>query len=193
MTEPAITIPPLPAHRRPTEASLLLTAVVAAALLAAAIVNVVAATGFPGNAPVEQVYSFGLTVDLAFAGIFLLVRVIRHRARPRAAVRPEHAGVLSIVAVILAVVSLLGWSLLGGLSWLFGSIAGDRLRYMEGTGGLFFVGAAWCLAFIFGTIGYRKGGGRANVVLTVVSLGVAFLVLVPAVTAGVVYGLGLSD
>ena len=192
MTAPAQPVV-LPASQRPTRTVAPFAFAVAAVLLIGAVVNVVALTGFPGNAPVEGVYSIGITIDLVVAGLILLVRGLRHRTRPLAETRPPSAGVLAIVAAVLAFVAFAAWLLLGGLSYLFGALDGARLRYMEGTAGLFFVGAAWCLSFIFAVVGYRRDGGTANRALTVVALVLSGLALVGAISAGVVYGLGLSD
>jgi len=189
-TPPVATVAP---SLRPTETAIPLALGVGAVLLVAAIVNVVAGTGFPGNAPVEQVYSFGITVDLLVAGIILLVRGIRHRRRPRAAARATRPGILAIIAAVLAVVAVLGTLLLGGLDYLGQALSGERLRYMYASAGAFYLGAAWCLAFIFGVVGYRRGGGMLNAVLAIGALALAFLVLAAVLTAVVIYGLALSD
>ena len=192
MTAPAQPVA-LPAWQRPTQTVAPLALAVAGALLVAAVVNVVALSGFPGNAPVEGVYSIGLTIDLVVAGVILLVRGLRHRSRPIAEPRAPRVGGLTIVSAVLAFVAFAAWLLLGGLSYVFGALDGARLRYMEGTGGLFFAGAAWCLSFIFAVVGFRRGGGSAHRALTIVALVLSGLALAGAISAGVVYGLGLSD
>ncbi|MBX3098382.1 MAG: hypothetical protein KF761_02275 [Salinibacterium sp.] len=188
MTDPT----PAPAVPKPTTAVIPLTFAIAVSLLVAAVINGISAFGFPINAPVEQVYSFGITVDLLVAGVILLVRALVHRHRLRA--EPvDRVVVLTIVAAALSVVAFATWLFAGGLDDIGLLAAGQRGRYMYGTAGLFFAGAAWCLAFIFGTIGYRKGGGRLNTGLSVGALAVAFLLLAAALAAGVSYGLGLTD
>lgn len=165
---------------------------VGVALLVAAVVNIVATLGFPGNAPVEQVYSFGITIDLLVAGIILVIRAALHRSRTAAPPAPG-TGVLPIVALVLAVVSVLGALLLGGLQNLGLAVEGDRLRYMYASGGTFYLGAAWCLSFIFGVIGLRRGAGRVNAGLSIAALALSGAILVFLLIASISYGLALTD
>lgn len=191
MTAPApATAPALP---RTTTTIIPLAFGVGAALLVAAVVNVVATFGFPGNAPVEQVYSGGITIDLLVAGIILVVRALVHRARPLAPVEATRVGVLPIVALVLAVVVVVGALLLGGLQNVELAVSDERLRYMNASAGPFYLGAAWCLAFVFGVVGFRRGGGRANALVSIGALALAGVVLVFALVASIMYGLALTD
>ena len=182
-----------PTNPRTSESVIPLTLGVGVALLAAAIVNVVATFGFPGNAPVEQLYSFGITVDLLVAGIVLVVRAAVHRRRPRAAQRPAAVSALSVAALVLAVAVAIGALLFGGLQNFGLAVDGERLRYMYASAGTFYLGAAWCLSFIFGAVGYRSGGGRANTLLSLGALAVSGLLLVFLLIASITYGLALTD
>lgn len=166
---------------------------VGVSLLVAAVVNVAATVGFPGNAPVEQLYSFGITIDLLVAGIVLVVRASVHRRRPRAAAAPPRAGTLAIVALVLAVASVLATLFLGGIDNVALAADGERLRYMNASAGAFYSGAAWSLSFIFGVVGYRTGGGRVNAVLSTAALVLSGVVLVFLLVASISYGLALTD
>ena len=181
-----------PMPLKSTTAAIPLTFAIAVALLVAATINGISVFGFPANAPVEQLYSFGITVDLVVAGVILLVRALVHRRRLRAE-SADKVVVFTYVAAAVSVVALAAWLIGGGIDYVGLLASGQRGRYMYGVGGLFVAGAAWCLAFIFGTIGYRKGGGRLNTGLSVSALVVALLLLLVALVAGVSYGLGLTD
>ena len=176
---------------RTTDASVPFTLAVSVALLASAVVNFVGFSFFPGNAPVEQIYSLGITVDLAAAGGVLFIYGMIQRIRPRAVGVPR-VRVLSIIAAPLALLTAAGTALLGGFGYFMAAVDGGSLRYMEATFGVFLLGIPWTLAFIFGTIGFRRGGGTVNSILSLGAVIVAFLVLVCVVTPGVIYGLGLS-
>ena len=94
---------------------------------------------------------------------------------------------------MLAVAAVLGTLLVGGLDYLGQALSGERVQYMYARAGASYLGAAWCLAFIFGVVGYGKGGGTLNAVVSIGALVLAFLVLVAVLTASVIYGLALSD
>ena len=82
---------------------------------------------------------------------------------------------------------------LGGAEklWLFAQ--GARLQYLDETGGIFFFGVLWVLGIAFGTVAFRRGGGRLNTGRASAAIVLACLVLIPTVTASIIYGLGLSD
>ena len=183
-----MTSTPLP---RATDAAVPFTLAVSVALLASDVVNFVGFTFFPGNAPVEQIYSLGITVDLAVAGSVLLVYGLIQRLRPRA-VGVRRVRVLSIIAAPFAVLTAAGSGLLGGFGYVMAAVDGGSLRYMEATFGVFLLGIPWTLAFIFGVIGFRRGGGPVDSILSLGAVTLAFLILVCVVTPGVIYGLGLS-
>lgn len=163
---------------------LLATAVTA---LVAAVVNVAGLLGFPPNAPVEQVFAVGITVDLAAVAVALGIAAAGARRARLVAARSIPAVVgagLAIGAVILALAA-------GGLDGVL-QLAAGRGRYMDATGGVFFGGVLWVLATIFGAIGYRRGGSRTTP-FALVALALSAVIAAWAVASSVLYGLGFTD
>jgi hypothetical protein len=173
--------------------NLVLTAVLAVVLLVSAVINAVSGTGFPSNAPVEQIWNFGITVDLVAGGLALIIRFLVIRKRPRLDAAPR-SGVspLALAAVIIAVAVLAGWLLLGGLGFLGSLVSGFGLRYYLDTNGTFFLGIPWMLGLFFGAAALRKGRGIPTTVAAVAAIAISLLILVPTLFSAVAYGLGLT-
>jgi hypothetical protein len=162
-------------------------------LLVAAIVNIVATTGFPWNAPVEVLWSFGITVDLIGGFVALLVvTIIRARRRyervPAPGVRPR-----AIAAASLAGATAVAWLLLGGIGFLGKLAAGERLRYYLDVNGAFFAGIPWMLGIVFGVISIRRGRPVLHNALAIAAVVVGALVLVASLFSSIAYGRGLTD
>jgi len=192
MSQPQFPTPDLPPAPRTTEMWLPLARAVGVALLVAAVVNLVFGFRFPYNAPVESIYMYGITIDLLVAGGVILGRSVLHSRRPRAAARPPRAGALSVIALVLSAIAFLAF-LPGEISFLADIASGERARYMTATGAVFLAGAPWALGFIFGVGAYRRDGGRANAVLSILAIVLGLVVTIGVVASSVVYGLGLSD
>lgn len=171
----------------PTRSPVLLIVVGAAALLGL-IVNSVGLVGFPGNAPIEMFYALGINVDLfAIAVASAVGAIVSRRGYPLRPTTP-----ITTIAVAFAAASAVIWMLAGGLSSVIGLAFGSG-RYMYASGGLFFSGAFWVLAVVFGSHGYRRGGTTTNNVIAFVALGVAGLLALYAIFSSVIYGMGLTD
>lgn len=167
--------------------ALLLGVAIAAAVLL--VVNSVGLAGFPSNAPVEAVYALGLNVDLFAIIVTCVIGALLSRRRyPLRARTP-----LAIVAIVLAGAAFAAWIVFGGIGSIVELIPPDRGRYMYAAGGLFYAGAPFALAAIFGAHAYRRGGDRINNALAVAALGVIGLLAVYAVVSSVIYGQGLTD
>jgi hypothetical protein len=176
-----------PVAARTTAAVLPLTIALGAAALGAAIVNQVFGGMFPGNAPVEQIYNFGVTVDLVAVAIVALVRVLVLFRRERA-VSPRNLSVFGIIAGVLAIVVLVGWLAFGGAEYW----AGGMSRYMSGSSGAFYLGIPWVLTLVFGEIAVRRSDSAINRTLSIGALAIGGIVGITSVAAAVIYGLGLS-
>lgn len=186
---------PAPVAPLTTDAvSVWLAASIAALLLVSAVVNAVSGVNFPSNAPIEQIWDFGITVDLVAGVITLGVRFLVIFRRPRAAAPGRSVpGGFAIAGTILGALTVVGWLILGGgdfLGKLLGS--GDYLRYYLDVNGTFFMGIPWILGIVFGVVAYRQGRGTANTVLSLVAIALGVLVLIPTLYSAVVYGLGMS-
>jgi hypothetical protein len=162
------------------------------------ILTAVGASGFPGAAPVEQLYAFGVIVDMVAVAIALGVMTFveyRRRADPNRLGLPVNTrpSVFAIIALVMAVLTVLAWIVGTGPQQVIDLLQGLRARYMYHTGGLFVAGIPWALSLIFGAWGYRP---RANVltnVLAIVAVSIGGLLAVEAIVASLVYGAGLSD
>lgn len=174
--------------------AVIFTTVMAVVLLVAAVVNFIAGQNFPSNAPVEQLYAFGITVDLLAGGIALGARLLFIARIPRATAPVVGPGGLAIASAVLGVAVVVGWLLAGGGDFL-GKLAGSGfgLRYYLDVTGAFFFGIPWILGIFFGVAGYRTGKGPVNAVLSFVGLGLGLLILLASLYSAVVYGLGLSN
>ena len=193
---------PLPAHpagvREPVgtdTGSVVTIGVVAVLLVAAAITNAGASTGFPYNAPVEWILSAGITIDLLAAAVLLGIRFFFILRRPRVPGAPfKRITGWTVTALVLAGASFLGWLLLGGIGFLIRLIADfDALRYMEDVLGFFLLGAAWVAGLFFAALGYRRGRTALNNGLAILVAVVLLVLVVPTLTSGILYGLGLTD
>lgn len=189
-TGPAV--PPVP--QQPADRSAAwIPGTAALVLLVAAIVNFVATTGFPYNAPVEAFWSFGITLDLIGGFIALLVvTIIRarrtHERVPAPGVRP-----LAIAAASLAGLTALAWLLLGGAAFLGKLAAGERLRYYMDVNGTFFAGIPWMLAIVFGVVSIRRDRPVLHNALAIAAVVIGALVLVASLFSSIAYGRGLTD
>jgi hypothetical protein len=185
---PYAAVPPAGATpARATTAVLPVTIGIGAAALILAIVNAVFGSMFPDNAPVEDIYNFGVTVDLVAVAVVALVRVLILRRLPRAGSN-RLVSVFGIVAAILSVPALAGWLVVGGAEYWTGGLS----RYMSGSAGGFYLGVFWVLAVVFGELAFRRNDTTVNRVLSLGSIAVGSIVAVTSVAAAVVYGLGLS-
>lgn len=171
---------------------------VAGAALLAAILTGVGSANFPGAAPVEQLYAFGLIVDLIAViggvGALIIVEFVR-RANPLRVAAPVNArpSVFAIVAIVMAAIAFVGFATAGGGEQLTYLIQGIRGRYMYWTGALFVAGIPWALAAIFGAWGFRPRGHLVTNILAAVSLVAWLLLAALTTTAALIYGAGLSD
>jgi hypothetical protein len=166
--------------------------------LLTAILTAVGASGFPGAAPVEQIYAFGIIVDMIAVAIALTVMIVvelRRRADPNRLGLPVNPrpSVFAIIAVVLAFLTVLAWVVGGGPTQLIDLAQGLRARYMYHTGGLVAAGIPWALSLIFGAWGFRPRAHVVTNVLAVVAIVISGLLAVAAVVAALVYGAGLSD
>lgn len=179
-----VRVPPGAATRSP---ALLLAVAIAAGVLLVA--NSIGLAGFPGNAPVEMLYALGVGIDLLAIAVACGVgAAVSRRGYPLRSRTP-----VAIVAVVLAGIALAAWVVFGGVGSIVELIPPDRGRYMYAAGGLFYAGAPWVLAAIFGAHAFRRGGERTNNVLALVALAVVGMLAAYAVVSSVIYGLGLTD
>lgn len=171
----------------PTRSPVLLI-VVGVAAFVGLVVNSVGLAGFPSNAPIEAFYALGINVDLfAIALASAIGAIVSRRGYPLRPTTP-----ITTIAVAFAAASAVIWVLAGGLSSVIGLAFGSG-RYMYAAGGLFFSGALWVLAVVFGSHGYRRGGTTTNNVIAFVAIGVAGLLALYAIFSSVIYGMGLTD
>lgn len=187
---PAETLTPivLPAGAATRSPVLLLGVAIAAA--AAFIVNIAGLVGFPNNAPVEMIYALGISIDLiAIVVVSLVGAFVSRRGYP---LRPQTA--ISVVALAFAVGALLLWIVAGGIASVILLLTTDGGgRYMYATAGLFFGGAIWVLAVIFGSHAYRRGGTPRNNAMAIGALAIAAVLVVYAVASSLIYGIGLTN
>lgn len=162
---------------------------VAIAAVVGLVVNSIGLAGFPGNAPVEMLYALGIGVDfVAIAVACGIGAAVSRRGYPLRAQTP-----LAVVAVVLAGVAVVVWVWFGGVGSVVELVPPDRGRYMFAAGGLFYAGAPWVLAVVFGAHAFRRRGTPRNNLLAVVALGSAGLLAAYAVASSVIYGMGLTD
>ncbi|HWH97922.1 MAG TPA: hypothetical protein VNS80_06105 [Pseudolysinimonas sp.] len=188
-TPPAETLTPivLPAGS-PTRSPVLLLGVAVAAA-AGFIVNVAGLVGFPYNAPVEQIYALGISIDLITIVIVSgLGALFSRRGYP---LRPQ--TVLTVLALAFAVGAALLWMVAGGIASLIQLFTPEGGRYMYASAGLFFGGAIWVLAVIFGSHGYRRGGAPRNNAMAIAALVIAGALAAYAIASSLIYGLGFTN
>lgn len=175
-------------------ATVALALVTAGVLIVAVVINVIFGLRFPSNAPVEMIWNFGISVSMGACAIALIVRFVVIRSRPRAAaVASRGVSPLAVAALVLALVTLVGWLLVGGGDFLLKIASGERLRYYLDTNGAFFFGVPWMLSLFFGVAAYRPGRGRLTNGFSIAAIVISGLILVASLTSAVIYGLGLSD
>ena len=167
---------------------------VAGLLGVAAVLLGIAGTGFPSAAPLEDLYLFGLVLDLVSAAIALGICAILF-ARRRVATQPgaRPLDIFPVVDVISGGVAVVAWLSLGGAEMIALLATGSRLRYMSEVLGAFLAGVPWALSFVFGAIGIRRRQNGASRALAILALALGLVVLVGVSVATIVYGLGLSD
>lgn len=193
---PVVSGPP-PIYSVTWHSRVLLIGVAAAALLAG-ILTAVGAANFPGAAPVEQLYAFGLIVDLiavtVVLGALLIVEFVR-RGNPARATLPVNTrpSVFAIIAIVLSAIALLAFLTTGAGEQIGYLIQGIRGRYMYWTGGLFVAGIPWALGAIFGAWGFRPRANTATNVLAAIAIVSWVLLAALTTTAALIYGAGLSD
>jgi hypothetical protein len=150
--------------------------------------NVAGLFQFPTNAPVEQIYALGISIDLiAIAVVSVVGALVSRRGYP---LRPR--SVVVIVALIFAGIVTVFWAVAGGV-WSIVQLAQGSGRYMDATGGLFFFGALWVLAVIFASHGFRRGGEARNNLFAILVLAVVGALVAFAVFSSVIYGIGLTN
>jgi len=154
------------------------------------IINAVAFFGFPENAPLEWLYSIGISVDLLFAIVAIAIVTFARRAKPLPPLKSTIGG-FALTAIILSGAALVGTLALGGVQAILRIGGGEPLRYMYDVQGIFLMGVPWAAGAVFAAISYRTGA-RGNV-LAFISIGITVLLLVPTLISGIVYGLGLSN
>lgn len=153
------------------------------------IVNSVGLAGFPNNAPVEAIYALGIGLD--FLAIVVTCGVGWAMSRRGYPLRSETPT--AIVALILAGAAVVAWVFFGGIGSIVELIPPDRGRYMYAAGGLFYGGALWVLAVIFGAHAFRRGGTPRNNLLAILAIAIPAVLVAYAVASSVIYGMGLTD
>jgi hypothetical protein len=156
------------------------------------VVNLVWGARFPSNAPVEQIFSFLISLDMFAAAIVLGVFAILALARRSVPVRPQSTSPMSVAAVILAGVAFIGWALFNLVPVLINLADGERYQYMNAVAAIVFLGVPWVLGMIFGALSLRSGG-RLTPILATIAIALGVVLAIAAVAFAVVYGLGLSD
>ena len=164
----------------------------AAVLAIAAVVNQFWGFRFPGNAPVEQIFAFGITIDLIAATIVLGIFAVLAASRRSVPVKPHSVSPQSVAAVILSGITAVSWLLFCLIPVLSAVANGERIRYMTAVGAIFFLGVPWVLGMVFGTLSLRSGG-RLTPILGTVAIVLGLVLTIAAVTFAVIYGQGLSD
>ena len=147
---------------------------------------------FPSNAPVEQIYNAGISLDLFAATVVLGIFAILSAARRSVPVKPHSISPMAIAAVILSGVVFIFWLVSGVVPVLVSVGSGESYQYMSGVGAIVFLGIPWVLGMVFGALSLRSGG-RLTPVLGTIAIVLGVLVTIGAVAFAVIYGLGLSN
>lgn len=177
----------LPAGAATRSPVLLLGVAIAAA--AGLLVNIAGLIGFPYNAPVEQIYALGISIDLlAIVVVCGLGAFVSRRGYPL-----RSQSVITVIALAFAVGATLMWMLAGGVASVIQLFTAEGGRYMYASAGLFFGGAVWVLAVIFAAHGYRRGGTPRNNALAAAALALAGSLAVYAIASALIYGIGLTN
>jgi len=178
--------------REPSRSHATVRGAVAALLILSGIGNFIAATGFPGNAPVESLFMFLLSIDMFLAAGILIVFAVLAAVRRSVPVLPERTSPLSVAALALSVVAFTAWGLFGLVPTLGALGSGEPVRYMTLVGVLVFFGVPWILGMVFGAISLRSGGPR-TALFGGLGLGLGLLLVIAVLTATILYGMGLTD
>lgn len=160
-------------------------------LLVSGVVNMVFGAMFPGNAPVEAIAMFFLSVDMFLGAVALGVFAVLAAIRRSVPVRPERTSPLSIAAAVLGAIALVAWILLGLTLVIGRASAGMVQHYTDTVGSIFFFGVPWMLGLVFGAISLRSGG-RLTRVFACVGIGSGLILLAVVLSATVAYGLDLT-
>lgn len=177
--------------REPSRPHATLRGGVAAFLILSGIGNFVAATGFPGNAPVESIFMFLLSIDMFLAAIVLIVFAVLAAVRRSVPVLPERTSPLSVAALAVSAVAFVAWALFGLVPTLGAIGAGEPVRYLTLVGVLVFFGVPWILGMVFGAISLRSGGPR-TALFGGIGLGLGLLLVLAVLAATILYGMGLT-
>ena len=161
-------------------------------LVIAGVVNAFWGFRFPGNAPVEGIFAFGITVDLVAAAIVLGIFAVLANARRSVPVKPQSISPMAIAAIIMSGLVAVIWILFSLLPVLSSVAAGERYQYMTAVGAIFILGIPWVLGMVFGALSLRSGG-RLTPILGTIAIGLGVVVATAAVAFAVIYGLGLSN
>lgn len=177
---------------RTTELSIPLAWAVVVVAFFAAVVNGLSTALFPPNAPVEWIFAAGITIDLLVIALVLVIRALAHSKRLPAAPRPPKPSRTAIVGAALGFIGLFV-AVYSSISYFGDLLVGERPQYMTATGGAFFFAAPWVLGVIFGVAAYRRGGGKLNTALSIGSIVCGIIVVALALTAAILYGMGVTD
>ena len=177
--------------REPSRTHAILRGSVAAFLVIGAMVNIAFGARFPGNAPVEQLFMIAIAILLFMGGVVLVIFAVLAGARRSVPLVPERTSPLSVAALVLVGVVFVAWLFFALLPTLGAIGGGDDARYMTQTGILVLFGAPWIVGLVFATLSLRSGG-RRTALLAGIALALSLLLVVAAVVASVLYGVGLT-
>ena len=153
---------------------------------------VIAGAGFPYNAPVEQIYNFGLAFDLIVGGIILGIFALLAARRSSVPTKLDRVSPLAITAAVLVAVAFVAWAISAPLSFV-GHLGDDsRQRYMELAGGLFLAGIPWGGGLVFAAVSYRHPH-RVSRILALAAIAVGLVLAVLSIIAAGFYSAGLTD
>lgn len=187
---------PSPSKRQTTTdlPTLLVTVVPIPVLVLLLIAQIIGTTGFPSNAPVEQLMAIGVAIDLAAAGIALGVRAAVIAGRTRAPYAgPVGVSKLGVAGAVLAGLVLLAFVAFSLVSGIVNAIDGSDQRYMAWSAGMFYLGVPWVLGLFFSAAAYRPGRGAVNSALSITAIVVLLAVAAGTVAAAIAYGAGLTE
>lgn len=179
------------AMREPSRLHAGIRGAIAAVLIGIGIADVIAATGFPPDAPLEQLVMLLLSIDLFIAGVVLAAFAVLAALRRSVPVLTARTSPLSVAGLALSGVTFAAWLLFGVVPTLGILATGEALRYTTLVGVLVFFGVPWVLGLIFGTVSLRSGGPRTRL-FGWLAVGLGLLLALAVLTATILYGLGLT-
>jgi hypothetical protein len=182
---------PAAVMREPSRNHAILRGAIGALFAIGAIVNLAATGGFPSNAPVEMLVSFLLTIDMIIVAVLLAIFAVLAGTRRSVPVAPGRTSPMSVAALILAAVATVAWLLFGIVPSIGALASGSLLHYTDEVGVLAIFGIPWVLATVFGALSLRSGGPR-TVLFGSLALGAGVVLLIAALTASVLYSMGLT-